>query len=133
MKILILALFISLPAFSCINRIPESEAIKAIALEPSTPARACLPGEVCLCYDGMDWETAEIIEIDGEKMIVTNQSKHEAKEAKKLAEKSERDAKKTAKASALNALKNADTDKVTTVKDLKAIVKHLQEIILNEE
>lgn len=63
MKYLIL-LLISFPVFACMNQIPESEARKAISLEPNAGSKSCkdLPDEKCVCYDGIDFRDAELID-----------------------------------------------------------------------
>lgn len=88
MKYLIL-LLISFPVFACQNSLPESEARKAIALEPNAGSKSCkdLPEEKCVCYDGIDFRDADLI--DGE--LVHNSDK---KFARELKEKNEKDAEK---------------------------------------
>jgi len=58
--LILLTCFWSIAAFPCMNFIPESEAIKAIAMVPNAGQIRCksLPNEPCLCFDGIDWETA---------------------------------------------------------------------------
>lgn len=63
MKYLIISAFLfSLNSLACQNTIPQSEAVKAIALEPNAGSKSCadLPEEKCLCYDGIDFRDAEI-------------------------------------------------------------------------
>jgi hypothetical protein len=85
MKILYLLILISLPVFACKNRIPESEARKAIALEAGAGSKSCadLPDEKCLCYDGVDWYSVDLI--DGQ--LIENSDKKFAKELKERNEK----------------------------------------------
>lgn len=80
---------ISLPAFSCRNTIPLSEAKKAVALEPNAGSKTCadLPREKCLCFDGVDWRETDLI--DGE--LISNPDK---KFARELAEKNREDSEK---------------------------------------
>jgi len=64
MKFLIVFMFFSFPVFACSNYIPHSEAVKAIALSPDAGKLSCkdLPQEACYCFDGIDWESATIID-----------------------------------------------------------------------
>ena len=50
-------------AFPCQNKIPLSEAEKAINKNPGAGSRSCasLANEECLCFDGIDWDYAKII------------------------------------------------------------------------
>ena len=59
----ILFAIISLPGWGCINTLPESEVLKAIAKTPGAGAKRCsdLPDEKCYCYDGIDWDVAELV------------------------------------------------------------------------
>lgn len=103
----ILSLLISSQALACLNTLPISEARKAIALEPGAGAKSCkdLPEEQCLCFDGVDWEQAELKEIltpvcstneqdettcedkpSGQFELKENQAKKKAKEDKKKAD-----------------------------------------------
>ncbi len=61
MKYLILVL-VSLSSFA--NSLPESEVIKAIALEPNAGSKLCadLPQEPCYSYEGIDWHSAKLID-----------------------------------------------------------------------
>jgi hypothetical protein len=62
MKLLIILSLISFNSYACLNKLPLSEVQKAINLEAGAGAKSCadLPEEDCLCYDGIDWHTAEI-------------------------------------------------------------------------
>ncbi len=60
MKIISIALLLfSSPAWACINQLPESEVIKAVALVPGAGAFTCAqkPAEPCVCFDGVaSWD-----------------------------------------------------------------------------
>lgn len=58
MLTLILAIIITSPAFACTSFIAESEIPKAIAMEPNAGAKQCDKSDPCVCFDGIDWETA---------------------------------------------------------------------------
>lgn len=66
MKKILLAsfLFLSLPAFSCVNTIPQSEAEREIKKIPASTTLSCgdLPDEPCLCFDGIILEAAELVD-----------------------------------------------------------------------
>lgn len=57
----LLVLLFSFTSFACMNKIPRSEAIKAMSLEPNAGSKTCaeLPDDPCYCYDGIDWHSAE--------------------------------------------------------------------------
>lgn len=73
-------LFLSLgfcaEAISCVNTIPMSEAQKAIAQAPGAGKITCkdLPEEDCLCFDGVEWEAAIIVDeiVDGDPIYTIN-------------------------------------------------------------
>jgi hypothetical protein len=62
--ILILLLFTGrdLLAASCINQIAQSEALDAIAMKPGVGAKKCGDLDPCLCYDGIHWEYAVLVD-----------------------------------------------------------------------
>jgi hypothetical protein len=49
---------------ACSNSIPMSEVVKAVALEPDAGSKTCadLPQEQCVCYDGIDWNSADLVD-----------------------------------------------------------------------
>lgn len=57
----LILLFSTAHILACSNFIPESEALKAINLEPNAGSKSCadLPDEKCFCYDGIDFREAE--------------------------------------------------------------------------
>jgi hypothetical protein len=118
---------ITFPVFACVNFIPESEAIKAIALEPNAGSKTCadLPQERCLCFEGIDWKEVDLI--DGE--LIPNPDK---KFARELKEKNESDAlqlKLEARKLARERLKALNPDGARTIADLKAMVRDLIEAV----
>lgn len=63
--IFLLLVFFSFNSYgSCQNKIPYSEAVKAIAMEPNAGSKTCtdLPSEECMCYDGIIFEAAQIVD-----------------------------------------------------------------------
>lgn len=65
MKLLFLTLLtaFSFNSFSeCLNKLPQSEVTKALNLEPNAGSISCAqrPNEECICYDGIDWTTANL-------------------------------------------------------------------------
>lgn len=87
---LCLGIIFSTSSFACRNQLPESEVIKALNLEPNAGSKSCadLPEEKCVCYDGIDWRDAELI--DGE--LVHNSDKAFARElAEENAEKARKE------------------------------------------
>lgn len=62
--LIVFAIIFSFQSHACMNRIPLSEAVKAINLEPNAGSKTCqdLPKEDCVCFDGIEWETAEIVD-----------------------------------------------------------------------
>ena len=63
--ILIFTLFLCAEAFACKNLIPLSEAQRAINGEARAGEKSCedLPGEQCLCFDGVTWEGAILSDV----------------------------------------------------------------------
>lgn len=56
---ILLLLSIPAPAIaSCINWIAESEIPAALAQQPGAGAKRCGGADPCVCYDGVDFETA---------------------------------------------------------------------------
>jgi hypothetical protein len=53
----------------CKNPITLSEAQNAIALEPNAGTTACSELEQCLCYDGIDWRAAVLVD-DGRGVFI---------------------------------------------------------------
>jgi hypothetical protein len=123
MKIILILVFIfSFNSFACRNFIPESEARKAVALEPDAGSKTCqdLPQEKCLCFDGVDWRDTDLV--DGQ--LVLNPDKKFARElAEKSAKESEEKAALDAK-SAEELIQNFDF-KATTIAGLKTELKAL--------
>lgn len=125
-----LFLITSTPALACQLGIPESEAIKAINLEPNAGSKSCAdsPEEKCVCYEGKDWATSDLV--DGE--LVYNSDKAFAKERK---EQSEKDAVKLAeqkKIDAIKAVKDSaplEDAKGSTVAALRAEVNELIKVV----
>lgn len=67
MKLFAAILFLATaPAFACMNFIAESEIQKAISGEPNAGAKQCGPDDPCVCFDGVDWGSAEYKEITEE-------------------------------------------------------------------
>lgn len=80
-------------AEECYSFIAESEIKKALALEPNAGAKPCGGSDPCICFQGIDWETAEY-DARGKKLS-ENPKKKAAKEARIAAEKkAEADAEK---------------------------------------
>jgi hypothetical protein len=55
----------SMNAIACKNYLPLSEAVKAVNLEAGAGKIQCkdLPSEQCLCFDGIVWQAAEIVDV----------------------------------------------------------------------
>lgn len=64
MKYVTILMLLSFSAFSQVNHLPESEVIKAINLEPNAGSVSCKdrPDEKCYSYEGIQWETAELVD-----------------------------------------------------------------------
>lgn len=63
-KLFLITLMITQASYvfaKCENKISISQAIKVINLEPAGFPK-CLPNEQCLCYDGIQWEGAELVD-----------------------------------------------------------------------
>jgi hypothetical protein len=113
---------------ACLNFIPESEAKRIIAASPNPIAGSgitCtdLPDEACLCFDGIEWEAAEIVE----GKLVNDEKKLKIKEDTLKKEKLEAEAKLKKKEAALKALESVDFEKITTIKTLKEVVQLILE------
>lgn len=67
MRFLILTFVISYwgPVFAqdCMNWIAQSEVQNAINLEPNAGSKVCGGDDACVCFDGIDWETAVYADI----------------------------------------------------------------------
>lgn len=74
MKLFIIALLISFQSLACGNLINKENADKAIAGDPSAKAGCDSSVEDCLCYDTVDWETAEIVDeiVNGDPIYTVN-------------------------------------------------------------
>lgn len=138
-KFIVIACLFSLNAFACLNTIPESEAVKAIRLEPGAGSKTCadLPEETCHCFDGIDWDVAEIREEivapDGgepytRKVLVNNLEKIQEKRAAKELEENHREIKEGKKKSALQRLKSFDRNKSYTAAQLKEFIADLLDV-----
>lgn len=132
-KLLIFLLSFS-SAFACNNTIPISEAIKAINLEPNAGSKSCtdLPNEECYCYDGIQWETAELVTVIEQDELGINVEKKVLKESpvkkeQHIANLEKVKQKEIAKKAAKESLKEVDIEGANTVAKLKAIVKALIE------
>ena len=127
---------------ACSNSLPESEVLKALNMEPDAGVKSCtdLPDEKCFCYDGVDWENAELItEITQDdlginietKVLKKSEIKHAEREAIKEAKRIAREAKiaqKEANKTELFALKKADIDAMT-VSQRNAVIFKLLNIV----
>lgn len=124
-KILIF-LFTILPitAYSqCVNWIAESEIPKAIAMEPGAGAKKCGGSDPCVCFDGVDWETAEY----SAKKFSVSAAKVAQKEARE-AEKKTKEVSEAAKFAALKEKIKSDTAKEADLREaLKFILIRLGE------
>lgn len=115
MKYLFLIL-ISFPAIACNNFIPHSEMLKAIALEPNAGTITCaqLPEEECYCFDGINWEYAELVtEITQDDLGINVETK--------VLKQTE--AKKAAYEASLQAIKDAEELVIADKEALKASCK----------
>jgi hypothetical protein len=61
---LFIALILHPAAQACRNKLPMSEVVRAISFEPGAGSVSCeqKPEEECLCYEGVPWEAAEIVD-----------------------------------------------------------------------
>ncbi len=136
MRFLFLILLLSFDSMACQNLIPISEARKAIALEPHAGSKTCkdLPDEDCLCFDGIDWETAKISFKDGtsHKIFTVDHEKVAAKESRESLEEITRQVRKAKKEAAKNELKSVDWSQVTTIAKLKAVLKSVVDKLEDE-
>lgn len=62
--ILIILSLLSFNVFACKNKIPLSDAIKAIAMDGSATGVSCKdrPEEQCLCFEGVAWEYYDLVD-----------------------------------------------------------------------
>lgn len=123
--IIIVSLFSSSFSWACMNSIPKSEAEKAIALVPGAGSKSCkdLPYEDCLCFDGIEWDTAKIE--DG--ALVVDAEKKAAKDAKIAAAAAEAEKRRLVRLARKARIEAAAPESATTIAALKAIVKDLVE------
>jgi hypothetical protein len=115
-----LLIFVSSPVLACMNWISEANAVKAVALETNVAA-GCKAGEPCLCFDGIDWETAVLVE----KRLRTDSVKVAAKAARLNSEQASREAKKSARTTRRVRLASANPDVATTIEQLRTILRDL--------
>lgn len=97
-------LFSVLSFADCKNFIARSEIPKAIAMEAGAGAKKCGGGDPCVCFDGIDWETAEYL--DGELRNVS--AKVDQKAAKKLSDQAKANSDAAAKNSLIFKLKKKE-------------------------
>jgi hypothetical protein len=125
-KIVLISLFfVSTAQAACLNKIPQSEAIKAIAQEPGAGAKACDGSEPCLCFDGIDWETAEI----KAGVLVENAGKRAAKDAKIAKEISDNAAREASRKAARDVLKAFKKSDIKTPADAADLIQKLVEAL----
>lgn len=69
----LLTLF-SFTSFACLNPISKTEALKAIALDTSAKPGCSEQETQCLCYDGITWQAAEIVDeiVNGDPIYEVN-------------------------------------------------------------
>lgn len=114
---LLLLLLTSTGHTECLNKIAESEIPRAINLEPNAGAKRCGGADPCVCFDGVDWETAAYV--NGKFSV--DSAKVQAK-SQRIAEL---EAKRQARAALEERLKNADLTNVNTIVGFKAVLKDL--------
>lgn len=80
--ILIILFFSFQNVFSCQNFLPLSEVVKAVNLDAGAGSVTCeqLPQEQCLCYEGINWHTAEIVDNQVDDLTKPLYSKNEVEE-----------------------------------------------------
>jgi hypothetical protein len=126
--ITVLLLLTTTISSSFANHVPLSEAQRYIAAAPQgVPALFTCedkPKEPCLDFSHIEgWDVAEIVEVNGEYMLVNSGSKLTEKLNKENLAKAQKEAKKAKK----DALKNTNFDDIKTIAALKEVVKTLIE------
>lgn len=134
MKFLIIFLISISSTFACNNFIPDSEADKAIALEPNAGSKQCsdLPKEECHCYDGIDFRIAvKVSEVDeigvytGKHHLENSPAKEADYEASKLAEIEALNTKEAERITAEKYVEDNLSTATTTAK-LKLIIENMR-------
>jgi hypothetical protein len=81
----LLAFLAASNAWPCVNLLPESEIIANVAGQGKIRPKSCLesPNEPCVCFDGIDWETAVYgdVEVDDESRPIHSKTSVEACDA----------------------------------------------------
>jgi hypothetical protein len=126
-------LFLSTPAFACLNKVPKSEAVRyidAANIGQSVPGGASCeekPDEPCLCFDEIDgWDVARVsADESGADVLVNDPAKVAAKAARVKAEKDAQDVTVKSYRDAIERLKDGcpAIDAATTNASLKTAVK----------
>jgi len=116
----VLGLMIPGVSRACDNFIAASEIPKAIALQPGAGGVPCSRLDPCVCFDGVDWETA----LYANGVFVVDPAKVAAKVARLASEAAAVRALKDAQTARIARLKAAAVD-AATITELKPIVKDL--------
>jgi hypothetical protein len=64
MRFILVFLLSITSVLACVNKLPLSEAVKAVALESGAGAVSCeaSPSEQCLCYEGINFQYADLVD-----------------------------------------------------------------------
>lgn len=122
--ILFIVLF-SVNANACLNKIPLSEARKAVALEPNAGSKPCDGSEPCLCFDGVDFEVVDLV---GDKFI-SNPAKALAKSTRLQADAQAKAAEALAIQQAMDRLAEVTKKPTMTTLELTLAVKDLYKLL----